>query len=81
MGRLFSVRCTKTVDNRFELNKIYDIVSRGSKIELEGDVSGYLHFYFDGSNEEIYNRWYNECMWRDYDFEFIEENKYVVELL
>ena len=99
---LFSIKCTKTQDNRFELNKIYHAYYKKQKyrviIFFDKDVEmGERDVYFSDftphfcienfeNNEElihlIYQKWYYDCVWKDYDWEFIHnKNILSVELL
>lgn len=99
---LFSIKCTKTQDDRFELNKIYDayykkkehkvVIFFDKGIEMSDSDVYFMdfppHFHIDKfeNNKDliflIYQKWHYDCVWKDYDWEFISnKNMLLVELL
>ena len=91
MDILFKIKCIKTRDRRFTLDKIYNMYYKTIKgdrnyirVIPEGYVDlldFYIHIKDDMSPEEIFKLWYDDCMWHDYDFVYVNANEYLVDLL
>lgn len=91
---VFYVRCIKTPDDRYILNKIYQIqkIGNGSislKLQWASEHETYCYAFvlllkqMWGNNRCIFEEWHNECCWdwaSYYDFEFVE-NEILVELV
>lgn len=59
----FRVRCTKSMDDRFKVGKIYDVDDNGQVIG-DKNPGDYLR-----NEEEKFSEWHKNCGWVDYDFE------------
>ena len=53
----------------------FSVPARGIQALGVGDVAGRAGIGDD------FKLWHKECRWRDYDFEYIDANEYIVELL
>ena len=85
----FKARCTKTRDGRFNLGEVYNMYMLKKQGEDYYSIIADTHvdcanvvIHCDTSNpKDDFKLWHKECRWRDYDFEYIDANEYIVELL
>ena len=83
------VRCTKTKDERFILDEIYELVPTECDVEsivmlwysADGRERTYMPNKIYENAEELFDRWHYECHWCDYDFELLPSNKMEVDLI
>lgn len=81
MNILFSVKCTKSLNDRFKVGKVYDLFLKDGTITWGNGNAIIPVSITDGCTiREAFIKWYQLCNWMDYDFELVE-NKYVVTLL
>jgi len=88
---LFRIKCIETKDDRFELDKIYNMYCKRhpyskNAIVIFADKDVDLTSHSIGNrflNDPVgaFNEWCDDCNWMDYKFEYIPYLKYGVELI
>ena len=62
------VRCTRSIDGRYKVGKIYPVDKDGQIFDEHGSC-GMSH------PTDSFQSWFKDCNWTDYEFELVEESK------